>query len=125
MSTDRALRLIDQMLDALARERELLIGGRFRELERAATDRDEQNGRLVAIIGALGESERKRVEPLLRQLRIEALRNGELLGAALQGAAAGKRRLLEIMEAHRQLRGYDASGAPVSHTGPTGPGRRA
>ncbi|MGF1659869.1 MAG: hypothetical protein ACFCUS_10590 [Rubrimonas sp.] len=125
MAADRALRLIDTMLDALVRERELLIAGDFALLERAAADRERQNARLAALGAELSPREGRRIAPMMQRLRTEALRNGELLGAALQGAAAGRRRLEEILEAHHHLRGYDASGQPVDRSGPADLGRRA
>jgi hypothetical protein len=121
MSAERLARLLLQMIDSLDRERDLLIAGDYDRLAEEATARQE---RMLAIanhnldgIPALA--------PLLERLRAGITRNTGLLRAALDGAAAGQRRIAEILAARTSLTGYDASGAPVDRTTRIADGRRA
>lgn len=121
MSLDRLTRLIDQITDSLDRERDLLIEGAYDTIADEAAARQAQIERLAALpvrgIPALA--------PRLDRLRRLSARNAGLLRAAIDGAAAGRRRVEEIMEARSRLLGYDAKGAPVDNAVPVREGRRA
>lgn len=121
MSLDRLTRLIDQINDGLDRERDLLIAGAYDTLADEAAARQAQIERLAALpvrgIPALASR--------LERLHRLTIRNAGLLRAALDGAAAGRRRVEEILQARSQLLGYDSRGAPVDNTVATREGRRA
>jgi hypothetical protein len=121
MSRDRARRLIAHLADLLERERDLLLDGRFDALEAEAAARDLQARQLAALPREALEGE----AGALRALRIAAERNMALLRAALEGAAAGRARLAEIVDARARLRTYDESGAPVERAATLAEGRRA
>lgn len=121
MSTERTARLIDQVIDSLDRERDLLIAGAYDTLSEEADAREANIARLAAApVGGLGA-----LRPRLLKLGASLARNAALLRAALDGAAAGRRRLAEILEARTALPSYDASGAPVERSMRLGDGRRA
>jgi hypothetical protein len=121
MSADRAGRLIGHLGELLERERDLMLDGRFERLEAEATARDRLSTQLACFdhdaLAPHGEA--------LAALRAAAERNMRLLQAALRGAAAGKRRLEEIVEARARLRTYDETGAPVERAAAPASGRRA
>lgn len=122
MSPRRGARVIDAALALLERERALLLEGRFAEMERAATERGAQ----VEQLGALDATAAAALRPALETLRAAAGRNGALLKAAIEGAAAARRRLASLRDAQTRLPSYNAAGAPVDHVAPvTAQGRRA
>jgi hypothetical protein len=119
MSDARDMRLIEHAMDQLEREREALVEGRWADL----TDSAEGRARDLARLGEI--TPKAELAPHLARLRASAARNAALCRKALEGFAAGRRRVAEIMEAGTALRGYDASGAPVVRAAPAGGGRRA
>jgi hypothetical protein len=121
MSAERAGRLIAHLADLLDRERDLLFDGRFERLEAEAAARDA----LAAQLGGFSAEQLEGHGVALTDLRRAAERNMRLLQAALRGAAAGRRRLEEIVEARAKLRTYDENGAPVERAAAPASGRRA
>lgn len=119
---NRNARVIERVIAMLGEERKLLLSGRFAELDAAATERDAQLSRL----GPLGADSVSALGPRVAALRAAARRNADLIKAALEGAAAGQKRLTAMREARTNLNTYDASGAPHAQvmTGAR-PGRRA
>jgi hypothetical protein len=108
----RADRVLDALARALARERALLGAGDFAGLAAAAEEREAQ----TAALERLELHDLANAEAALGRLRAAAARNVALLRAALEGAAAGRRRAAEISEARARLSSYDRSGAPVDRT---------
>lgn len=121
MTDERLARYLDQIIDSLERERDLLIAGDYDRLAEEATARQAQMERLRSVQLAGQQS----LAPRIDRLRAAAGRNAGLLRAALDGAAAGRRRLEEIMAARSSLSTYDASGAPVERSVAAGGSRRA
>lgn len=115
-------RMLADLGEMLSRERAMLREGRFDALAEQAAAREALTHRLEALPAAdLADC----AGPLAR-VRASAERNVRLLKAALEGAAAGRRRVTEIVEARGRLSSYDAQGAPVDRTAPaSGTGRRA
>jgi hypothetical protein len=116
-----AARLIDELDEALGRERLMLLEGRFDALIQAARLREDLTAKLERYDAAALRGSSARLE----RVRIAAARNVRLLRAAMEGAAAGRKRVREIGEARTRLSGYDASGAPVEHMPARALGRRA
>jgi hypothetical protein len=114
-------RLVGELTAALLRERELLMAGRFDALADAAAAREALTERLEGMdsraLSGGGDA--------LARMRRAAARNVELLRAALDGLAAGRRRIGEIAEARQRLSSYDAHGAPVDRATVGSGGRRA
>jgi hypothetical protein len=121
VTAERAERLAREILNLLGRERDLLLAGRFADLARAAETRDAQLERLQAADAATLAA----LEAPMAALREAAARNAGLLRAALDGAAAARRRLAALRDAAAPLASYDASGAPVQHGSGPGLARRA
>jgi hypothetical protein len=119
MTGTRDGRILAHALDQLEREREALVEGRWDDLADAADARARDLERLGSVTPT------DELAPALDALRAAAARNAALCRAALGGFAAGRRRLAEIAEAAGSLRGYDASGAPVTRPVAAGGGRRA
>ncbi|TVQ54495.1 MAG: hypothetical protein EA355_11750 [Rhodobacteraceae bacterium] len=119
-ASDAASRLADDILEALDLERALALDGAFEALGDLAAARDRQ----VESLLALGLGAARRLGPRLDAIREAAARNMALMQAALDGAAAGRRRVREIATARESLTGYDAAGAPRIHAAPAA-GRRA
>ena len=117
----RGERMVAALSAALEAERGLLLAGDFDRLAEAAATRE---ARTEAFAALSPEDLAGSAAPLAR-LRAQAARNVALLQAALDGAAAGRRRVTEIAEARRTLTGYDRSGAPVDRTATATSGRRA
>jgi hypothetical protein len=121
MSGDRLGALLDHLKSSLDRERDLLIAGDYDTLATEANQRADVMERLAALPeGALAP-----FEPTLRGVRDAAQRNERLIAAAMEGAAAGKRRVLEVLQARDSLASYDAKGAPVARGSGIAAGRRA
>lgn len=119
---NRNARVIERVIRMLAEERDLLLAGRFAELDSAASARDAQLARL----GPLDPDSVHSLGPRVAALRQAARRNADLLKAALEGAAAGQKRLAAIRDARTSLQTYDASGAPhVQSVAAARAGRRA
>jgi flagellar biosynthesis/type III secretory pathway chaperone len=121
MTAERHARQIDRIIDTLERERDLLIAGDYGRLFEEAAARQA----LMEQLGGTQLAGMQALAPRLERLRAAAARNATLLRAALDGAAAGRRRLEEIMAARSSLSTYDASGAPVERTVIAGGSRRA
>lgn len=117
----RARRAIDALSAALALERGHLLAGRYEALAAAAAEREARTEALTALEAA----ELEGCGPPLAALRAEAARNVDLLRAALDGAAAGRARVTEIVSARARLSGYDRTGAPVETRFEQADGRRA
>jgi flagellar biosynthesis/type III secretory pathway chaperone len=120
MTPQQTARMIDSVLDSLERERDLLIAGDYGTLAVEAQARLEQMQRLDALPATALPS---LAEPLDR-LRRAAQRNETLLRAAIDGAAAGRRRLEEILKAQTRLLSYNAAGAPVERMANPALGRK-
>jgi hypothetical protein len=119
--TGAAHRLILTLTDTLLRERDMLLAGEFEALATSATAREALTARLETLDGAALSGETRAVQ----RMREAAARNVELLRAALDGAAAGRRRAVDIVEARGKLASYDAKGAPVERSAVAAEGRRA
>lgn len=111
MRSDPTKRALEHLIDSLARERELLIAGRFDDFAREIEARGPQTERLKAAAAQAGAG----ASALMETAREAAAANVQLLEAAIRGVEAGKRRLAEIEEAGSQLSTYNAAGAPVAH----------
>ena len=109
MTASRITRLLDQLLASMERERDLLMAGASETLAEEAEARAEAFERLNGLPEAALEPHAAR----LATLRTAAQRNEKLLKAAIDGAAAGRRRLLEVLHAQTSLASYDATGAPL------------
>ncbi len=121
MTAERAERLAREILGLLGRERDLLLAGRFADLARVAETRDAQLQRLESADPAALQT----LDTAMAALREAAARNAGLLRAAMEGAAAARRRLAALRDAAAPLASYDASGAPVQHGGGPALARRA
>lgn len=122
MSAARAERLAAEIANLLSRERDLLVAGRFGDLTRTAQTRDA----LLERLGALDAAALRRAGEQIERIRRAAGRNMALLKAALEGAAAARRRIAALGDPVAPLSSYDASGAPVQHgAGAGGMARRA
>lgn len=122
MTSARGARIIAEAIALLTRERELLLAGAFVELASVAQTRSDRIERLAALDNAAALA----LATELEALRAAARRNGALLKAAMEGAAAGRRRLAALRDGQNRLASYDASGAPVDHVTPAAiAGRRA
>lgn len=117
----RAARLLDRLQAALDAERGHLVSGRFDALAEAAARRESE----AEALADLDAADLSGFEGRLARLRRSAARNLDLLRAALDGAAAGRRRFAEIADARRRLVSYDRSGAPVERGGGPEASRRA
>ena len=120
MSTERLTRLLLDMIDSLDRERDLLIAGDYDRLAEEATARQTR----MLSIATQNLDGIPSLAPLLERLHAGIARNRLLLQAAMDGAAAGRRRVAEILEARSSLPSYDASGAPVDRGSRVADGRR-
>jgi hypothetical protein len=113
--------LVERMVASLERERQLLVAGDYQTLA------DEAAGR-QAMMERLHAAPREAAAPLadrIADLRAAIARNERLLRAALDGAAAGRRRVAEILQARERLSTYNAAGAVVEHRAGAATGRKA
>ena len=113
--------LLDALIDSLDRERECLITGDYEALSEAAT----ASAGIVAQIEAMPQAALKDHDDSLARLRDASARNERLLRAALDGAAAGRRRVAEVLQARERLSSYNAAGEAVEHGTAARVGRKA
>lgn len=113
--------LLDALIDSLDRERDCLISGDYEGLSAAATASAET----VAKIEAMPQAALKNHDDSLARIRDASARNERLLRAALDGAAAGRRRVAEVLQARERLSSYNASGEAVEHATAARLGRKA
>lgn len=113
--------LLDALIDSLRREREFLIAGDYEGLSEAATAGAE----IVAQLESVPQAALKRHDESLARIREASQQNERLLRAALDGAAAGRRRVAEVLQARERLSSYNASGEVVEHATGGRLGRKA
>jgi flagellar biosynthesis/type III secretory pathway chaperone len=121
MTADPIAKLLGTLIDGLTRERDLLLAGDYETVAEEAEPRAAVMEKLDALSRAALEPHAAQID----QLREAAQRNMRLLQAAIDGTAAGRQRLLDVLKAQTSLASYDASGAPVDRNGGRALGRKA
>ncbi|MFN3613754.1 MAG: hypothetical protein ACK4WC_04250 [Rubrimonas sp.] len=120
MTEIEAGEIVDAALELIAVERMLLLSGRIDALEQAALEREAALAELEPLDPWVIEA----IAPKLDALRAAAERNATLLRAAMEGAAAARRRIEAIRNAPARLDSYGPTGAPVQRTFGNSTGRR-
>jgi hypothetical protein len=113
--------LMERLVASLDRERDLLVAGDYATLVDEAGERQ----RALEQLERCPRRDLSAHAALLERVRDAGQRNERLLRAAADGAAAGRRRVREVLEARTQLASYDASGAPLNHAPAALGGRKA